>query len=292
MKQVFSTKQLAKMWDVSESTIKRWADCGALRCRKTIGGHRKFEANDVQEFQSRCRLAIEEKPAAHKPSECGDEVTRLFDEANFAELAEYYKRAALNGRTAFLSSLITQAEQRGMSLVTIAENIIKPAMAAVGEMWRAGKIGVLDEHLATDSTMQALAEWRNNSEKKDGANRLAVVGCSERETHQLAAMLVRDLLEAEGWKVIYLGSHTPLFTFAEAVNRFKPCLVCISVTMADNLERAVRDYESLRRAAIKHGTRIIIGGAALQDQAVRTRFRGAIYAPTLQDFLNTITSGQ
>lgn len=290
MKQVFSTKQLAKMWDVSESTIKRWADCGALRCRKTIGGHRKFEANDILEFQSRCSLANEEKPVAHKTAECSDEVTRLFDDANFVELAEYYKQAALNGQTGFISLLMTQAEQRGLSLATIAENIIKPAMVAVGEMWRAGKISVLDEHLATNSTMQVLAEWRDNSEQKNSANRLAVVGCSERETHQLAAMLVRDLLEAEGWKVIYLGSHTPLFTFAEAVNRFKPCMVCISVTMADNLERAVRDYESLRRAAAKHGTRIIIGGAALQDEAVRARFRGAIYAPTLHDLLKTITS--
>src|SRR2546423_349712 len=163
MKQSFSTKELAEMWDVSESTVKRWADAGALRCRKTVGGHRKFEMD-----------------------------------------------------------------------------------------------------------------------------RLAMVGCAEGELHQLAAILVRALLESEAWKVIYFTSPTPLFSFAEAVDRFKPQLVCISITMADNIERARRDYEDLRRAAERQHTQVVLGGAALTDAAVRARFPESHYAGSLHDLLDLI----
>lgn len=275
------------MWDVSESTIKRWADAGMLGCRKTIGGHRKFELEDIIEFQNQCDLA--KKEAAEKgKTECSGELKHLLKESDFQELASRYKQAALAGQSVLVSSLLTQSSQHGFSIATIGEEIIRPAMQEVGEMWRTGKIRVLDEHLATLSTIEALTDLHEQVAKNACPDRLAIVGCSEGELHQLGSILVRDMLEAEGWKVVYLGSHTPLFSFAEAINRFKPQLVCISITMMDNLERAVRDYETLRRAALKHETKIIIGGAALKCGQLRARFRGALYLESLHDLLRMV----
>lgn len=292
MKQSYSTKELAQMWDVSESTIKRWADAGMLKCRKTIGGHRKFELEDIVEFQNQCDLAKKEAAAEKRTSECNSELKRLLDDADFQGLSTCYKQAALAGQSVLVSSLINQWSEHGLSLATIGEDIIKPAMREVGELWRTGKIRVLDEHLATLSTMEALTDLHRDVAKNVDSNRLAIVGCSEGELHQLASILVRDLLETEGWKVVYLGSHTPLFSFAEAINRFKPQVVCISITMTDNLERAVRDYEALRRTALKHETKIIIGGTALKNDEVRARFRDALYLETLHDLLKIVTSNE
>lgn len=276
------------MWDVSESTIKRWADAGSLKCRKTVGGHRKFELEDILEFQNHCSLGAKGEAAQSFCAEVDDELEHLLARADFAGLSERFKQAALAGHNGFASSLLNQYHSHGLTLAAIAEEIIRPAMHDIGEMWRTGKIGVLDEHLAMLATTQALADLHSKTKKGHDSNRLALVGCSEGELHQLASSLVRDLLESNGWQVIYLGQHTPLFSFAEAVTRFKPELVCISITMSDNLERAARDYEGLRRAALKHGARVVIGGAALKDQEVRARFRGASYAATLQDLLGLI----
>lgn len=285
MKQSYSTKELAEMWDVSESTVKRWADAGALPCRKTVGGHRKFELDDIVEFQSRCGLA-KSQGGRHSESPC--EFKHLLETADYPALAERFRQAALAGQFAFVAKLFSRSHEHGMSLATIAEEVILPAMREVGEMWRTGKISVLDEHLATLATIEALAMLQSANEKKAEAERLALVGCAEGELHQLAAMLVRDLLESNGWRVIYFSSPTPLFSFAEAVDRFKPQLVCISITMADNIERARRDYEDLRRAAERQHTRVVLGGAALTDDAVRARFPESIYAGSLQDLLQLI----
>jgi methanogenic corrinoid protein MtbC1 len=280
------------MWDVSESTIKRWADAGALKCRKTVGGHRKFELKDILEFQNHCSLGVKGQSAEKEGCELDDELECLLAGPDFAGLSRRFKQAALAGYDGFASSLLNQYHSHGLSFVAIAEEIIRPAMHDIGEMWRTGKIGVLDEHLATLSTARALADLQSKIERKDNPGRIALVGCSEGELHQLASSLVRDLLESHGWQVVYLGQHTPLFSFAEAVARFKPELVCISITMSDNLERAARDYEGLRRAASRQKAKIIIGGAALKDEGVRARFRGAYYAPTLYDLLNVINESQ
>ncbi|HEX8184187.1 MAG TPA: cobalamin-dependent protein [Blastocatellia bacterium] len=288
MKQSYSTKELARMWDVSESTVKRWSDAGALRCRKTVGGHRKFELEDILEFQNHCGLGIKGLAAEKGCAEVDDELEHLLAEPDLVGLAERFGQAVLSAHDSFPSSLLEQYHRRGLSLAIIGEEIIRPAMHQIGEMWRAGKISVLVEHLATMATIRALADLHSKIEKKQNVDRVALVGCSEGELHQLASSLVRSLLEIEGWEVTYLGQHTPLFSYAEAAAMLKPALVCISITMADNLERAARDYEGLRRAASKQGAKIVIGGAALKDEKVRARFRGAIYAATLHDLLTVV----
>jgi MerR family transcriptional regulator, light-induced transcriptional regulator len=287
MQQSYSTKELARMLDVSESTIKRWADAGLLRCRKTIGGHRKFTHEDVAEFQDNCGLEIGAAAASHA-AEIDVPLEELFAGPDFTELSRRYREAALAGQFGCAAAMLKEARRRGHTLAFIGDRVIAPAMRDIGEMWRAGRVGVMDEHTATFATIQALMEWNPPAQKKQPSEKLALVGCSEGELHTLAAIIVSAILASRSWRVIHFGQHTPLFSFAEAVTRFSPDIVCISITMADNIEHAARDYEKLRRVASKSGTKIILGGAALKDEEVRARFRASHYAPTLDDFLALI----
>jgi MerR family transcriptional regulator, light-induced transcriptional regulator len=284
MKQSYSTKELAQMLDVSESTVKRWADAGLLKCRKTIGGHRKFHQDEIAEFQSQCSLAVKAAMAEDRAARRDAEMDELFAGPDFTALSGRYREASLARQFGCATAMLREAHLRGLSLATIGDEIIRPAMHEIGEMWRAGKISVLDEHAATFATVRALIELRQHMEEKERTEKLALVGCSEGEFHHVAALLVCHLLESESWKVVYLGGHTPLFSFAEAINKLNADLACISITMTDNIERAARDYEGLRRAALKRNAKIILGGAALKDEEVRARFRGASYARTLQEF--------
>jgi excisionase family DNA binding protein len=47
-----TTRQLARLWLVSEATIKRWADTGQLTSSRTVGGHRRFPVAEVMRFQA------------------------------------------------------------------------------------------------------------------------------------------------------------------------------------------------------------------------------------------------
>ncbi|HSE97354.1 MAG TPA: cobalamin-dependent protein [Blastocatellia bacterium] len=288
MSRSFSTAKLAKMWDVSESTVKRWADAGLLKCRKTVGGHRKFDLDAVLEFQARSGL-VSKGIATHKQEPSADgELDRLLAMPDFVELSLRYREAAIAGQSQLTSTILTRAYLSGMSLATISEEIIRPAMWEIGEMWRAGKVKVFEEHLATFSTMQALSELHSIANKKAANGRRAIVGCADGELHQIASAIIRYILEEEGWTVIFLGPYTPLFSFADAVMKFKPDLVAISATMSADLERSARDYESLHRVAQRHRTKIVIGGLAVEDAETRARFRGATCARTLHDLVNCL----
>ena len=288
MKRSYSTNEIARMWGVSESSIKRWADAGTIKCQKTIGGHRKFDLDDVLEFQTRSGLIAKDPILKKAGAQSGTEMEGLLAALDFTELFNHYLKAALEGQFIRALTIVRESYLRGAALPPIAEEIIRPAMHAIGEMWRRGDASIFEEHVATSVTVQVLAGLNSIIAKKQSAGEVALVGCSEGEFHHIAALMVQCLLEQEGRTVVYLGPHTPLFSYADAVKKMKPGLVCISATIQGNIERASRDYESLRRAASKHGTKIVIGGQALEDDLVRTRFPGALYATTLYDLVDIL----
>ena len=288
MKRSYSTTELAKMWGVSESSIKRWADAGTIKCQKTVGGHRKFDLDDVLEFQNRSGLVIKDPLFNKAILKSEPEIEEPLATLDLTELSHLYLKAAVEGRTVRASATVKETYMRGVALVSIAEEIIRPAMQKIGEMWSEGNASVFEEHLVTSATERALAELNSVMARKQSDERIALVGCSEGEFHHIASLMVQCLLESEGWSVVYLGQHTPLFSYADAVKNMKPGLVCISATMTGNIELASREYQSLRRIASKHGTKVIIGGQAIEDHTARTRFAGAFYAATLYDLLDIL----
>ena len=55
-KKLYSTADIARLLSIDTSTVKRWADSGRLQCYKTIGGHRRFSTQQIQEFISTYHL--------------------------------------------------------------------------------------------------------------------------------------------------------------------------------------------------------------------------------------------
>jgi excisionase family DNA binding protein len=53
--------QAAGILGVSPKTVSRWADAGLLRCVVTLGGHRRFEANVIQEVAA--QMGVAARPA-------------------------------------------------------------------------------------------------------------------------------------------------------------------------------------------------------------------------------------
>ena len=57
-----STKRAMEMLGVGSTTVKRWADEGALPSSRTVGGHRRFRENDVQRLLERLHGRNKPKP--------------------------------------------------------------------------------------------------------------------------------------------------------------------------------------------------------------------------------------
>ena len=78
----YSTREVAQMWNVSESTVKRWADTSGLHCYRTPGGHRKFRPASVGRptLASILRRNAVEVKDAFRSSESREELIQLMED--------------------------------------------------------------------------------------------------------------------------------------------------------------------------------------------------------------------
>ncbi|MEW6269523.1 MAG: cobalamin-dependent protein [Thermodesulfobacteriota bacterium] len=140
------------------------------------------------------------------------------------------------------------------------ESVVQPALERVGELWRANRITVADEHLATATVQAAIAglygeyPWPRRGERK------VLVACVEGERHDLGARMFADLAALEGWDDVYLGADVPLDALVAKVVEARPAVVALSLTIAFHLPALRAAIARMRTVASAPG--IVVGGRA------------------------------
>src|SRR6478735_2097495 len=108
-------------------------------------------------------------------------------------------------------SVLDIAIGAGMPVRRIYLDVLQPTLYEVGRRWSHADISVAQEHLATAATQSAMARLAESL--SDGPRRVspgaAVVACVSDEMHAVGGRMVADFLEADGWRVAFLGQLTP-----------------------------------------------------------------------------------
>jgi excisionase family DNA binding protein len=272
-----TTRQLSRVWLVSEATIKRWADTGQLKSSRTVGGHRRFPLAEVMRFQTERGLGVATGVAvASAPTATAD----AFD---LEQAAELFFESVRGGRAGEATALLLEAHMLGVKLDLIFDAVVAPSLQRVGDLWYGEELSVAEEHLATSTATRAV-ESLAASTRRAGAKAGAAVCCAaEEEMHTLPVLCAQAVLEGAGWEVRNLGGHTPFFALAEYVERQRPALVCVSATLQRELEHNARDYAQLTSAARACDARVVLGGEGFRDRAVRARFPADLHAESFKD---------
>src|SRR5215204_1730451 len=100
-----TTRQLARLWLVSEAAIKRWADTGQLNSSRTVGGHRRFPVAEVMRFQTERNLGAVTFGVGARVATATAEA-RLFDTT---QTAGQFFAAISEGHAAEATALLLEA---------------------------------------------------------------------------------------------------------------------------------------------------------------------------------------
>ena len=129
MDELLSTVDVGRLAGVGPTAVKRWADQGMLPCVKTAGGHRRFERREVQKFLDSVR-----GPTVRQPSSTSSCTA-----------------------TAWASRPASSPSGRGSAPGWRSPRCSAGVLAEIGERWRAGRVTILQEHLASERLARALA---------------------------------------------------------------------------------------------------------------------------------------
>jgi excisionase family DNA binding protein len=227
---MLSTKEVAAMLQVTETTIKRWADESLLHCVRTPGGHRKFLLKDVVQFAETNGYTVGGSQPPPMSQRQMDQLQTGVHTQNYAKIAAVLKEEAIQVDREGLTMLLLYLYKQHISLPIVLDKVILPAFEEIGGEWERGELGVDQEHAASHALAEALVRTAPELHRKEPNRKSALCACPDGELHELGLQGLAYSLECEGWKVHYLGGNTPLESISSVVRDERPDLVCLSLT--------------------------------------------------------------
>jgi excisionase family DNA binding protein len=261
-KTILSTADVARLFDVTETTVKRWADEGTLKCQRTPGGHRKFEIRNVVEFAEKNKF----DPVGVIEFMRDDRFSRAVQASvlsrDFPALAGEFVERTTNADQDDLLPLFSYLYEHKVALWEIFDLVIRLGMQEIGERWLRGELGVDDEHRATARTAEALAMLMPQVLIKPEKKKSALLAAVGEELHDLGLRCAGYVFEAEGWRIHYLGARTPRSAVLATMKKAPPDVVAISVSFGDAREATMADLREISAAAHEIGAKLAVGGRA------------------------------
>ncbi len=251
---ILSTRQVAQLLGVGEATVKRWADSGEIDCFRTVGGHRKFRLRDVTAFvQKRDYQTSLPLPASGA--------------ANIDEAQARFEKSSMAGDVDGCIAQMAALRLRGLSLAEIFDAVVAPALHKVGTKWEKCQITVADEHVATNTLIEAIARAQPLAEPPGEPNRAdrgtAVVASVAGEQHDIAARMVACLLRARCFEVLAPLAQTPARDLAELVMRTRAQVVCLCSTYAASPAQIQEQVDLASQAVKTTGGLLFCGGPGM-----------------------------
>lgn len=163
-------------------------------------------------------------------------------------------------------SVIEAAMASGTDPVDVYMDMLVPAMRSVGERWRAGEIGIAQEHQASMIVHRLVGRLGPRFSRPGRSRGTVVIGASSGDTHSLPVTLAADVLRGAGFEVHDLGADVPTDDFVALAQSIDDLVaVAVTATALESGEDGLRDLVSQlhdRLASVP----VLVGGGAVTDE--------------------------
>jgi methanogenic corrinoid protein MtbC1 len=192
--------------------------------------------------------------AAAEAAALATQTTRRRDEEIATPTAKDELAAALASFDDGDAHAVFDALLARLSIDALLRDVIVPYLHELGERWERGEVSIAQEHFASTLLRGRLLGLARGWGR--GIGPVAVLACAPGEQHDLGLLAFGLALRARGWRIVYLGTDTPIPSVADAARSCSPAAVIVT---AINPRVFRRHAEELRQLALD--TRLCLGGA-------------------------------
>ena len=251
--------ELSRRAGVSPELLRAWERrYGLLRPSRTPGGLRLYSTDDLRRVQEMKRHLADGLAAAQAATLAG----RAVIDHEGAPLAAADVRAELAAALDGLDEPAAQAVLDRVFAVATVEaalsEVILPYLRDLGARWQREEVSVAQEHFASSVLRGRLLGLARGWGR--GVGPVALLACLPGEEHELGLIAFGLALRAQGWRVAYFGSNTPLETIEGAAKHLDPRLVALSAVTSEPIHASMPQFRELARRY-----RVALGGAGAAD---------------------------
>lgn len=148
-----------------------------------------------------------------------------------------------------------------LSRSALLKEVVVPLLNKVGELWREGRLKIINEHMATSVTRTFLLSMLKATEISESAPKI-FIATPVGQWHDVGALAVALMAAESGWQPVYYGPNLPAEEIAAGVKQSRARAVAISITHLLQLQPLKDELRRLRRY-IGSDLAIFIGGRAM-----------------------------
>jgi methanogenic corrinoid protein MtbC1 len=177
--------------------------------------------------------------------------------------AEPFGSALLAGQQHKALSIMNRCIDTGHSLLEVEQYVIKPALYQIGEGWQTNQVTVASEHLATAIAQSVMTVGLLRSPPPETVGKRVLLACVAGNEHAVGLRMVADAFQLAGWDAHYLGANAPTLAIVRHAEEWKPDLIGLSVSFAQQLRSANQVIRQLGERLGSSRPAVIIGGLAI-----------------------------
>jgi DNA-binding transcriptional MerR regulator/methylmalonyl-CoA mutase cobalamin-binding subunit len=172
-----------------------------------------------------------------------------------ADLIEAFVQAAKDIDLQRTGAILDEMLALG-SFESVADDLLMPALVALGNAWGEGSLDVAAEHAASAAVLRRLAALFEAAAQADKVS--VVVGMPPGARHELGALAFAVALRRLGVGVLYLGADVPVASWVHAIERTRARLAVIAIVQQADRTSALAVLEAAR--SIDHAPVLAVGG--------------------------------
>lgn len=280
---LYTTREVAEMWNVSPSTVKRWTDSGSLKCQRTAGGHRKFNLHDIAAFQSKQGF---EATGLLTTEEWDDpEIEVAVNQKRFEKLRQVIKRQALQNQRVRVRQFLQRLHIRGLEVSELYDEIVIPILTSGRASEKNGSICDGQMRLLSNNLDDGIGHLYPLVTRKRPNQKISLCASIDRSSRVQANAMAR-IAEIEGWDAFNLGDDVPFECLAEVVEREPVDLVCVASGALKTPPGLEGSFATLFEATHPYRIPVLIHGQSLAP--VRKFFSETLYFKTFKKFRSQV----
>lgn len=265
---IFTTDDLARMFRVGKSTIKRWTDEGKLQCFKTPGGHRKFKPANVHQFISQYHYEVA-TPILPFPQHISN-TSFLQQEIKVHTSIEACFTGAVKGKHESISLIFSDLFSHGFSLENIFDEVLTPILRKVHAAKQEKQITSVEFQIAKNALIHSLIHFVDTIPKSESKNIEMYCLSVNEGMNEVELKAVELFLENRGMTVYNLGTVLNKYAAEDIVNQCKPEDVFVVLSLDHSSDEIIHQFNSLVSGVTSYGGNVYTSNF-FEEQQLNTK---------------------
>lgn len=171
--------------------------------------------------------------------------------------------------------------------------LVWPSMLRVDNMYRGDQINTATEHMATRINRTIADQIQLSLESKPRNGKCILVCCADGEPEELGAQMCADLLEADGWKTVFLGGGVPNDEILTLVGNVRPNILLIFGTQPAGVPQVRNLIDLIHEVSANPTMNIMLSGGVFdRAEGLWKEINADLYAANADDVLKVANAAE